>query len=188
MIQIALSTTEQNELQAQVSDVAARINSRFGTLNFQPVVYLQQDISFNQYLALLSVADVFVITSLRDGMNLTSHEYVVCQDRRHSPLVISEFTGTYGSFGAALRVNPWDYREVADAIHEALTMGEVEKRQRWKEMYRHVITNTGKHWVNSYITELAKVHEDVQRRYSIHIPFLAPKTFVGNYAKARKRM
>jgi trehalose 6-phosphate synthase/phosphatase len=53
-------------------------------------VYLHQDISFNYYLALLAIADASLITSLRDGMNLTSHEYVVCQEEKKSPLIISE--------------------------------------------------------------------------------------------------
>ena len=65
-------------------------------------------------------------------MNLTSHEYVVCQSNKCAPLIMSEFAGTYGSFGCALRVNPWDKQEVADAINEALTMSEEERGTRWK--------------------------------------------------------
>ena len=90
LIQVALSTTEQNELQSQVSDVVSRINSKFSNLAYQPVMYLHKDITFSQYLALLSTADVCLITSLRDGMNLTSHEYVVCQETKHRPLILSE--------------------------------------------------------------------------------------------------
>ena len=100
-------------MQRQVSDLVSRINSRFGTIEYTPVVYLHLDISFSHYLALLSIADACLITSLRDGMNLTSHEYVACQEVRQSPLIISEFTGTYGSFGAAIRVNPWNYKVVS---------------------------------------------------------------------------
>ena len=131
LIQVALSTTEANENECMVSDVVARINSKFGSIEHLPVVYLHQDISFTHYLALLTIADACLITSLRDGMNLTSHEYVVCQEGTYSPLIMSEFAGTYGSFGCALRVNPWDKQEVAEAIHEALTMGEEEKYSRW---------------------------------------------------------
>lgn len=76
-------------------------------------------------------------------MNLTSHEYVVCQEEKKSPLIISEFAGTYGNFGAALRVNPWDQIEVSDAIYEALTMSDEDKDYRWKNLYSYVNTNTG---------------------------------------------
>ena len=83
-----------------------------------------------------------MITSLRDGMNLTSHEYVVCQDGKHSPLIISEFAGTYGNFGAALRINPWDIKESAKAILDALVMSPEEKYFRWKTLYAYVVSNT----------------------------------------------
>lgn len=54
-----------------------------------------------------------------------------------------KFAGTYGNFGAALRVNPWDTQEVADAIYEALVMNEEDKTYRWKNLYSYVTTNTG---------------------------------------------
>lgn len=141
LIQVALSTSILNE--SSVSDVVDRINSKFGTIESVACIYLHQDISFAHYLALLTIADVCLITSLRDGMNLTSHEYVICQDVKRSPLVMSEFTGTYGSFQSALRVNPWNAQEVADAILEALTMSQDEKSYRWQMLYNYVAANTG---------------------------------------------
>lgn len=74
---MALSTTEENELQGGVADLVSRINSRFSTLTYQPVVFLHtQDLTFSQYLALLTVADAFIVTSLREGMALRTHECV----------------------------------------------------------------------------------------------------------------
>ena len=71
LIQVALQTTEENEAQGGVSEVVSHINSRFSTLTYQPVVFLHtQDLTFNQYLALLTVADTFLATSLREGMAL----------------------------------------------------------------------------------------------------------------------
>ena len=91
LIQVALQTTGENELQGGVADVVSRINSRFSTLTYQPVVFLHtQDLTFNQYLALLTVADTFLVTSLREGMALRSHEYVECQEERKRPLILSE--------------------------------------------------------------------------------------------------
>jgi len=91
LIQVALQTTGENELQGGVADVVSRINSRFSTLTYQPVVFLHtQDLTFNQYLALLTVADTFMVSSLREGMALRSHEYVECQEERKRPLILSE--------------------------------------------------------------------------------------------------
>ncbi|OAQ30508.1 glycosyltransferase family 20 protein [Linnemannia elongata AG-77] len=188
LIQVALSTSEQNEVQGQVSDVVTRINSRFSNLSYQPIVFLRQDITFSQYLGLLTAADVCLITSLRDGMNLTSHEYVVCQEESKNPLVLSEFAGTYGSLGACLRVNPWNYTEVAEAIHEALEMKDDEKAVRWNELRKHVSTNTAQFWATDFVSELIKVHGDVQRRYSIHIPLLNMQVVIPEFRAAKRRL
>ena len=73
LIQVALQTTEENEMHGGVADVVGRINSRFSTLTYQPVVFLHtEDLSFSQYLALLTVADAFLVTSMREGMALRS--------------------------------------------------------------------------------------------------------------------
>ncbi|KAI9104088.1 glycosyltransferase family 20-domain-containing protein [Phlyctochytrium arcticum] len=188
LIQVALSTTEANENECRVSDVVARINSRFGSIEYSPVLYLHQDISFSHYLALLTVADACLVTSLRDGMNLTSHEYVVCQTENHGPLIISEFAGTYGSFGAALRVNPWDVQEVATAINDALSMDPEEKTARWKELYSHVVGNTAQTYVETFTTELAKAHEDVSATVAAGIPPLPTDLIVQEYLQSRKRL
>ena len=91
LIQVALQTTESNELAGGVADVVSRINSRFSTLTYQPVVFLHtQDLTFSQYLALLTVGDAFIVTSLREGMALRTHEYVECQEGKYRPLILSE--------------------------------------------------------------------------------------------------
>lgn len=92
LIQVALSTSEENETQLQISNIVTRINSTYGNLSqqHQPLVFLRQDITFSQYLALLTVADILLVTSLREGMNLTSHEFVFCQNKNCGPLIISE--------------------------------------------------------------------------------------------------
>jgi trehalose-6-phosphate synthase len=91
LIQVALQTSEANEEHATVAAVVSRINSRFATLTYTPVVFLHaQDLAFAQYLALLTVADAFIVTSVREGMALRAHEFVECQAARHRPLILSE--------------------------------------------------------------------------------------------------
>ncbi|KAJ3392625.1 Trehalose-6-P synthase/phosphatase complex subunit [Lobulomyces angularis] len=175
LIQVALSTTEANESNSHVAEVVSRINSKFGTIEYSPVCYLHQDIDFLNYLALLTVADACLITSLRDGMNLTSHEYIVCQEGKYGPLIISEFAGTYGNFGAALRVNPWDAGEVADAINEAFTMSYEDKLSRWTELYSYVSSNTAQNYVESFVRENQLVHEAIRHKATTSIPLLPLK-------------
>lgn len=113
LIQVATpSATEEPELEAAIYEIVMRINSVHSTLAHQPLVFLKQDMAFPQYLALITVADALLITSLREGMNLTSHEFVYCQDgsfgdKKYGSLILSEFTGSASVFGNhALLVNP----------------------------------------------------------------------------------
>lgn len=92
--------------------------------------YYHNNIDQDEYFALLSVADIGLITSVRDGMNTTSLEYIMCQQGNYGPLILSEFTGMAGSLGAAIMVNPWDYTGVAKAINDALLLPIEEKRAK----------------------------------------------------------
>jgi len=69
-------------LQTEISEMVARINGEFGTIEHQPLLYYQNKIDRSEYYALLSVSDVALITSLRDGMNTMSYDYIVCQKGR----------------------------------------------------------------------------------------------------------
>ncbi|KAJ3257181.1 hypothetical protein HK103_004879 [Boothiomyces macroporosus] len=188
LIQVSLSTATENEEQSNVDHLVSRINSRFGSIGYIPVVYLHQDISFHHYLALLTMADACLITSLRDGMNLTSHEYVICQEEKKSPLIISEFAGTYGNFGAALRVNPWNHKEVSEAIYEALTMNEEDKAYRWKMLNSYIATNTAQQYVDSFLGDLITAHEENIQAASTSIPFLPFEWARREYYKSNKRI
>lgn len=194
MIQVATSTTENAELAATVSDIVTRIDSVHSTLAHQPLVFLRQDIAFSQYLALLSVADVLMITSLREGMNLTCHEFVFCQDgkaseKKHGPVILSEFTGSASVFeGNELSVNPWDYQKCAEAIKTALEMDEVEKDRRYSKLRDIVMHNTGEYWANNLGKKLAKVYEEHYKRNMMSIPRLSFSQLSEKYKSSNKRL
>ncbi|EFW99880.1 trehalose phosphate synthase subunit [Grosmannia clavigera kw1407] len=194
LLQVALSTSERNELDAAVSDIVTRVNSSWANLAYQPVVYLKQDIDYDQYLALLTDADALMITSQREGMNLTSHEYVFCQDgknfeKKHGSLILSEFTGTSGLFkGAELAVNPWDYRACADAIKKALEMPEGEKNDRWCRLYKAVLRHTGSHWFTEFLSRLDHVYDEQHRRDQTSVPRLSVNTLLQQYKRSKHRL
>lgn len=127
LLQIAVPTRtdvpEYQKLTSQVHEIVGRINGRFGTLSAVPIHHLDRSLDFHALCALYSVTDVALVTSLRDGMNLVSYEYVACQGSKKGVLILSEFAGAAQSLGAgAILVNPWNITEVADSIKHALTM------------------------------------------------------------------
>lgn len=195
MIQVATSTTEQAELDATVSDIVTRVNSSWANLAYQPLVYLKQDISYAQYLALLTVADALMIASQREGMNLTCHEYLFCQDgkfeghNRYGSLILSEFTGSASVFGGnELSVNPWDYRQCADAIKKALEMSDAEKETRWKALYQAVMHHTAEHWFTAFVSRLNSVYEEQHRRDTTSVPRLSINALAQKYQKSGRRL
>ncbi|KAK9239073.1 glycosyltransferase family 20-domain-containing protein [Lipomyces kononenkoae] len=165
-IQVCLTNIASQDLESEVYDIVTRINSSTHVVSEPPVVFLHQDISFEQYLALLYEADVFVVTSLREGMNLTCHEYIFCQrETSKGPLILSEFTGSAAVLGdKCLLVNPWDRVQVADAFHKSLTMPEEEREERYEKLYSEVTTNTCAHWVRLFLNKLDKTWEEHHRK------------------------
>ncbi|KAF7310535.1 Alpha,alpha-trehalose-phosphate synthase [Mycena chlorophos] len=162
LIQVALQTT-LTDIAGNIADIVTHINSRFSTLTWQPVVFLPtQDLTFSQYLALLTVADAFLVTSLREGMALRTHEFVECQEERHRPLILSEFTGSYSysGFRSCIAINPWDTRGTAGAIHQALTMTDDEALSRWEDLHSHVTTQTGQAFVTTFLSRCIRAHTE----------------------------
>ena len=194
LIQIATSSAEDAELSATVADIVTRVNSCHSTLAHQPLVFLKQDIDFGQYMALLTVAECLIITSLREGMNLTSHEWIICQDgklsgNKYGPLILSEFTGSATIFGNnALLVNPWHYSNCADAIKQALDMSPAEREKRWKAMYDVVIQQNAVRWYEQYLGDLEHAWKEHRVRDSTSVPRLSISTTKSKYQKARKRL
>ncbi|KAI0013154.1 glycosyltransferase family 20 protein [Xylariaceae sp. FL0662B] len=194
LIQVALSTSERTDLDAAVGDIVTRVNSNWANLAYQPLVYLKQDIPYPQYLALLSIADALMITSQREGMNLTSHEFIFCQDgkysdAKHGSLILSEFTGTASLFGnKELSVNPWSYRQCSDAIKRAIEMSEEEKAARWKSLREIISHHTGGHWFKSFLTSLDQVYEEQHRHDQMSVPRLNLTNLSQRYSRSQNRL
>ncbi|KAF4761517.1 hypothetical protein HAV15_006085 [Penicillium sp. str.  len=142
LVQVMSSASEIPELEVQISKIAMRINATYSAITHQPLVLVRQDISHFQFIALLSVAHIFMATNLREGMNLTSHDFIHCQDgqlasQRHGSLILSEFVGSASIFrGHKLLVNPWDYQQCADAIKSALDMTPAERKLNWDFLFK----------------------------------------------------
>ncbi|KAB2580055.1 Trehalose-phosphatase [Lasiodiplodia theobromae] len=170
----------------KISDLVSRINGAHGSLSFAPVQHFPQYLSKEEYFALLRVADVGLITSVRDGMNTTSMEYVIAQKENKGPLILSEFSGTAGSLGSAIHINPWDLGGVADAIDRALTMTDEEREDQHEQLYKHVVTNNVQAWVNSYLRRLMTNLSSFDQSFAT--PALDRAKLLSQYRKAKKRL
>lgn len=193
-MQITASVSDIPELEAQVSKLAMRINSIYSTLTHQPLVLLQQDISYAQFLALLSVAEIFMATNLREGMNLTSHDFIHCQDgdlfsKKYGSLILSEFTGSAAIFqGYELIVNPWDYKQCADAINKALEMTPEQKQSNWEFLLERKSPYSALAWYLSLQTALTEAHSMQQSRDAHAVCPLNVNEMTDNYKLSPSRL
>ncbi|KAI8091282.1 glycosyltransferase family 20-domain-containing protein [Gilbertella persicaria] len=188
LVQVTTPTYGDNsKLETKVTELVSHINGVYGNLQHQPVHHYYQDVDRDEYYALLSVADVGLITSLRDGMNTTSLEYIICQQETHGPLILSEFTGTAGSLSAAMIVNPFDYAGVAKAIYDALTMSPEDKLTRHKQLFNYVLEHSASYWAKSFVKQLVESTKNFSLQ-SQTTPALDPAAFIQSYKTSKKRV
>ncbi|CAN6443575.1 unnamed protein product [Victoria cruziana] len=193
LLQIAVPTRtdvpEYQRLTSQVHEIVGRINGRFGTLTAVPIHHLDRSLDFHALCALYAITDVALVTSLRDGMNLVSYEFVACQDAKKGVLILSEFAGAAQSLGAgALLVNPWNVTEVAASIGQALDMPADEREKRHKHNFQHVTTHTAQVWAETFVSELNDTIVEAQLRTRQIPPSLPIKAAVERYLQARNRL
>jgi trehalose 6-phosphate synthase len=137
-IQIAAPTRasieEYQHYETRVHDLVRRINSRFAHAGHQPIIFLGNHHEPEQVYEYYRAADLCVVSSLHDGMNLVAKEFVSARDDERGVLVLSQFTGAARELSEALIVNPYDTDECAAALQLALSMPEGEVRARMRLM------------------------------------------------------
>ncbi|CCG26080.1 Tps3 regulatory subunit of trehalose-phosphate synthase [Candida orthopsilosis Co 90-125] len=159
LIQICIGSGSDPSYESEVMKIISRINSLPENISvIQPVVLLQKDIEFDQYLALQCEAESFVVSSMREGLNLTCHEFITATEEKKSPLILSEFTGSasllYCEGEGALLINPWDLKKFSEAFYESLIMSKEEKKKRWENCHHFVLTQNSKHWVTNCLESI----------------------------------
>ncbi|KAK9268947.1 hypothetical protein L1049_000713 [Liquidambar formosana] len=193
LLQIAVPTRtdvpEYQKLTSQVHEIVGRINGRFGTLTAVPIHHLDRSLDFHALCALYAVTDVALVTSLRDGMNLVSYEFVACQDSKKGVLILSEFAGAAQSLGAgALLVNPWNITEVASSIGQALNMTSEEREKRHRHNFLHVTNHTAQEWAETFVSELNDTVVEAQLRTRQVPPMLRVNDAIERYLQSNNRL
>ncbi|EPY50335.1 alpha,alpha-trehalose-phosphate synthase [Schizosaccharomyces cryophilus OY26] len=191
LLQTATMTEDARKYGVEVSEIVTRINSTFGdfSIDHLPVTFLSSDLTYPQYLALLSIADAFIVSSLREGMSLTCHEFILSQKEKKSLLIVSEFIGCAAFFRkGAFIVNPWSFLEMSQAMREALELDDSSKIKRYELCLNVINSHTASTWAAEFENKLRKSWSSQQKHDLSHIPRFT-LNFVGSrYANAKKRL
>ncbi|MDD3345063.1 MAG: trehalose-6-phosphate synthase [Candidatus Omnitrophica bacterium] len=144
-----------HDLIGEIDELVEKINWKHVDGNWKPVVYLRKHFSQNDIYPYYRLADICIVSSLHDGMNLVAKEYVVEKSNLSGSLVLSQFTGASREFSEdAVLVNPYSIEEFSDAIKMAIEMPIEEKKKRMENMRRIIAENNVYRWAGNIITEL----------------------------------
>jgi len=146
-----------HDLLAEVEAEAERINWRFQIGKWKPIVFLKRHHGHQEIERYYCAADLCLVTSLHDGMNLVAKEFLAARRDERGVLILSQFTGAARELRDALLVNPYDIDQTAEAIRAALEMEPEEKQKRMHRMRRAVKEHNIYRWAGNLVTELCEL-------------------------------
>jgi trehalose 6-phosphate synthase/phosphatase len=160
-IQIAspsrMGVAEYQKLKREIDELVGRISGRFGGLAGSPLVYLHQHVPREQLIPLYQLADIALVTPLRDGMNLVCLEYIAARGDRPGTLILSEFAGAAQCLSGAVLVNPHHTSQIAKALEDAVAASldkEGPSSEAFSHMREFVQGNTSTVWAARFLYRL----------------------------------
>ncbi len=147
------------DLKTSIDKMIGALNGRYSSLDWRPVYYFYRSFPFEELMALYYIANVALVTPLRDGMNLVAKEYVAVKRDDPGVLILSEMAGAAIELKEALIINPNEVKEIEGALLNALTMAEEEQTYRMEKMQKTIKTKSVKRWAADFIIELNDIKE-----------------------------
>ncbi len=176
------------ELKEEIDLLVGRINGQFGRLRWTPVHYFYRSYPLHMLSAFYRIADVCIISPLRDGMNLVCKEYIASRLDQKGVLILSEMAGASKELSDAILVNPNNQQRLTEAMREALEMPEAEQRRRMKVMRDTVRRYNIYHWVDLFMERLDHVKKEQAALKTRIIDEEAQKTIIEKYKTAKEKL
>ncbi|MCK5626603.1 bifunctional alpha,alpha-trehalose-phosphate synthase (UDP-forming)/trehalose-phosphatase [Candidatus Bathyarchaeota archaeon] len=178
---------EYVNLKRQVDELVGRINGKYGTFGWTPIWYLHRFLPFNSLIALYNVADIALITPIRDGMNLIAKEFVATKNEGKAVLILSEMAGASKDLGEAIIVNPNNKLEVAEALEKAFLMSKEEQMEKIMMMRERLQRYDVSRWANDFLDNLTNIKK-IQNKFCIRGLREIRTDIIKDYRSSRKRL
>ena len=179
---------EYRTLKRQVDELIGKVNGEFGQPGWTPITYLYRSVPFERLVSLYRIADVALVTPLRDGMNLVAKEYLASRPDGSGVLILSETAGAAEELGEAIIVNPHDEEEMVDGIHQALTMSLEEQKNRNLVMRRRLGRYDTMRWAQDFMQALGSQRLARRKRLPRRLTGKVLEDLLKNYKGASKRL
>jgi trehalose 6-phosphate synthase/phosphatase len=179
--------SKYNERKRLIEEEIGRINGKYSTLQWQPIIYRYNQLSFHELCAMYHVADVGLITPLRDGMNLVAKEYVASRNDS-GVLILSELAGAANELSEALLVNPMDREGLSQAILTALLMPPDLQRRKLTSLQNRLQEYTVLHWTTDFIRQLEETkHLQISQKTN-YLTEQSTQAMVTHFRASTKRL
>lgn len=182
------SVGDYAELRKTLERLVGRVNGRHGTIGWVPVWYLYRSESFERLVGMYRIADVALVTPLRDGMNLIAKEFVASRPDGDGVLVLSEMAGAASELGEAITVNANDRQAIVDALKHALEMPLAEQQKRMRSMQARLSQQTVEHWAADFMASLSQVRVEGSRRAAAAITNGVRREILKQYRKGHRNL
>jgi trehalose 6-phosphate synthase len=163
LLQIAAPTRSELatylQLQSEARDLAGAINDRYQREDWKPILLIAEHHEARQVFELFRAADICIVSSLHDGMNLVAKEFVAARDDEGGVLILSSFAGASRELSEAILVNPYDPHSMGDALYRALAMPRSEQRQRMRVMREHIRTRNVYRWAGKMLLDAEQLRK-----------------------------
>ncbi len=176
------------ELKEEIDLLVGRINGNFARFNWIPIHYFYRSFSLKALSAFYRMAPVALVTPLRDGMNLVCKEYIASRLDKKGVLILSEMAGSSKELSDAILINPNDLGQMVKAIHEALTMPEVEQAKHMEVMQRSIKRYNIHHWVDLFMKRLDFIKHEQKALETRILDDNSLSEMVSAYRKAKSRL
>lgn len=176
------------QMKRQIDEVVGRINGKFGSINWTPILYHYKFLPFNKLVALYNSSDVALVTPIRDGMNLIAKEYVATKREGKGVLILSEMAGASKEVREAIIVNPNDLEEIAGALKDALEMPEEEQRRRNRIMQSRLERHDVVRWADSFVQSLREIKDEERVMQHKQLSPSARTQLLDDFTRAERRL
>jgi trehalose 6-phosphate synthase/phosphatase len=176
------------QLKKQVDELVGEINGKYGSIGWTPIWYLYRPLPFDSLVALYNMADMALITPLRDGMNLTAKEYIATKTNRRGVLIISETAGVAKELGEAIIVNVNNPEEIVQALEAALAMPKKEQVERNRIMQQRLQRYHVGRWAEEFIDRLLHTRRLQDEMGTKALGSEAKTKLLGDFQQSEQRL
>lgn len=182
------NVAQYRELKNEIDRLVGNINARYRTFDWHPIAYFYHAYPIEIISALYNIADICLVTPMRDGMNLVCKEYVASRIDNTGILILSEMAGASRELVDAIIVNPNSHESIRNALLEALNMSYDEEKQRMTAMRQVVFKFTIHHWVKIFMNRLNEVKQLQQSMKAKLVKNVIKQHIIKEYISSKNRL